>query len=28
MPAFPKEKISDQEIKQVHEYITKGLKEK
>ena len=28
MPAFPKEKISDQEMKQVYEYITKGLKQK
>ncbi len=28
MPAFPKEKISDQEMKQVYEYITKGLRQK
>lgn len=28
MPAFQKEKISDQEMKQVYEYITKGLKQK
>ena len=28
MPAFPKEKISDQEMKQIYEYITKGLKQK
>ena len=28
MPAFPKEKISDQEMKQVYEYVTKGLKQK
>ena len=28
MPAFPKEKISDQEMKQVYQYITKGLKQK
>jgi uncharacterized membrane protein len=28
MPAFPKEKISDQDLKQIYEYITKGLKEK
>ncbi len=28
MPAFSKEKISDQEMKQVYEYITKGLKGK
>ncbi len=26
MPAFPKEKISDQEMKQIYDYITKGLK--
>ncbi|MGA2331431.1 MAG: c-type cytochrome [Syntrophales bacterium] len=26
MPAFPKEKISDQELKQIYEYVTKGLK--
>jgi cytochrome c6 len=28
MPAFPKEKISDQEMTQVYEYITKGLRQK
>jgi uncharacterized membrane protein len=28
MPAFPKEKISDKEMKQIYEYITKGLKGK
>ncbi|MGO9137425.1 MAG: c-type cytochrome [Syntrophales bacterium] len=28
MPAFPKERISDQEMKHIYEYITKGLKEK
>jgi cytochrome c553 len=28
MPAFPKEKISDQEMKHIYEYVTKGLKEK
>ncbi len=28
MPAFPKDKISDQEMKQVYEYITKSLKQK
>ena len=26
MAAFPQEKISDQEMKQIYEYITKGLK--
>ena len=28
MPALPKEKISDHDLKQIYEYITKGLKEK
>ncbi len=28
MPAFPKEKISDKDMEQIYEYITKGLKEK
>jgi len=28
MPAFPKEKISDQDMGHIYEYITKGLKEK
>jgi mono/diheme cytochrome c family protein len=28
MPALSKEKISDQEMKQIYEYITKGLKKK
>ncbi|MGZ3577900.1 MAG: c-type cytochrome [Syntrophales bacterium] len=28
MPALSKEKISDQEMKQIYEYITKGLKGK
>lgn len=28
MPAFPKEKISDKDMEQIYEYITKGLKGK